>query len=47
MAYNMGDYGARKAWQNGMTSTNYSTSILELMQKYEEVSHSANSNANE
>jgi len=44
MAYNMGDYGARKAWQNGVTSTNYSTSILELMQKYEEVSHSANSN---
>ena len=47
MAYNMGDYGARKAWQNGVTSTNYSTSILELMQKYEEVSHSANSNATE
>ena len=45
MAYNMGDYGARKAWQNGVTSTNYSTSILELMKKYEEVSHSANSNA--
>lgn len=39
MAYNMGDYGARKAWQNGVTSTNYSTSILELMQKYEEVHH--------
>lgn len=36
MAYNMGDYGARKAWQNGVTSTNYSTSVLELMQKYEE-----------
>ena len=47
MAYNMGEYGARKAWQNGVTSTNYSTSILELMQKYEEVSHSANSNATE
>jgi soluble lytic murein transglycosylase-like protein len=37
MAYNMGDYGANKAWQNGITSTKYSTSILELMQKYEEV----------
>ena len=47
MAYNMGDYGARKAWQNGVTSTNYSTSILELMQKYEEVSHGVNSNATE
>lgn len=47
MAYNMGDYGARKAWQNGVTSTNYSTSILELMQKYEEVSHNANGNGTE
>lgn len=37
MAYNMGDYGANKAWQNGVTSTKYSTNILELMQKYEEV----------
>ena len=36
MAYNMGDYGARKAWQNGVTITKYSTSVLELMQKYEE-----------
>lgn len=41
MAYNMGDYGARKAWQNGVSSTNYSANILELMQKYEEVSHNA------
>ena len=47
MAYNMGDYGARKAWQNGVTITKYSTSVLELMQKCEEVSHSANSNATE
>lgn len=47
MAYNMGDYGARKAWQNGVTITKYSTSVLELMQKYEEVSHCANSNATE
>lgn len=39
MAYNMGDYGARKAWENGVTSTKYSESILALMDKYEEVSH--------
>lgn len=39
MAYNMGDYGARKAWNDGITSTKYSTSILELMAHYEEVSH--------
>ena len=36
MAYNMGNYGAKKAWQNGITSTKYSTKILELMNKYEE-----------
>lgn len=39
MAYNMGDYGAQKAWENGVTSTKYSESILSLMEKYEEVSH--------
>lgn len=39
MAYNMGDYGARKAWENGVNSTKYSESILALMEKYEEVSH--------
>ena len=36
MAYNMGDYGAKKAWQNGIVSTKYSTKILDLMNKYEE-----------
>lgn len=41
MAYNMGDYGAQKAWESGITSTNYSTAILNLMQEYEEVSHNA------
>lgn len=41
MAYNMGDYGAQKAWENGVTTTNYSTTILNLMQKYEEVLHNA------
>ena len=35
MAYNMGDYGARKAWDNGITSTSYSKAILELMSDYE------------
>lgn len=41
MAYNMGDYGAQKAWENGVTSSSYSTTILDLMQKYEEVLHNA------
>lgn len=36
MAYNMGDYGANKAWDNGITSTKYSEKILGLMKKYEE-----------
>lgn len=35
MAYNMGDYGAKKAWQNGITSTRYSLKIIELKDKYE------------
>lgn len=39
MAYNMGDYGAQKAWENGVTDTDYPTSILNLMQKYEEERH--------
>ncbi len=36
MAYNMGDYGAQKAWDNGVNSTAYSRRILELMEKYEQ-----------
>lgn len=36
MAYNMGDYGAKKVWQNGIKSTRYSEKILGLMNKYEE-----------
>ena len=36
MAYNMGDYGARKAWENDITSTSYSTTIVELMNEYEQ-----------
>ena len=31
MAYNMGNYGAQKAWENGVTSSNYSNKILGLM----------------
>lgn len=41
MAYNMEDYGAQKSWENGVTSSSYSTTILDLMQKYEEVLHNA------
>lgn len=36
MAYNMGEYGAKKAWENGITSTSYSDAILELMSEYEQ-----------
>ena len=36
MAYNMGDYGAQKAWENGVTSIAYSEEILSLMKEYEE-----------
>ena len=36
MAYNMGEYGAKKAWENGITSTSYSETILELMSAYEQ-----------
>ena len=39
MAYNMGNYGAQKAWKNGVTSIAYSEEILSLMKAYEEVSH--------
>lgn len=35
MAYNMGNYGAKKAWANGITSTAYTDLILGLMQEYE------------
>lgn len=36
MVYNMGDYGAKRAWENGIKSTSYSESILALMQQYEQ-----------
>lgn len=47
MAYNMGDYGARKAWGNGTTSTSYTVSVLDLMEEYEEVSRNAANADNE
>ena len=39
MAYNMGNYGAQKAWKNGVTSIAYFEEILSLMKEYEEVSN--------
>lgn len=39
MAYSMGNYGAQKAWKNGVTSIAYSEEILSLMKEYEEVSN--------
>lgn len=35
MSYNLGGYGAMKAWENGIESTSYSESIVKLMKKYE------------
>lgn len=36
MAYNMGEYGAAKARENGIESTSYSEQVLSLMEKYEQ-----------
>lgn len=48
MAYNMGEYGARKAWESGIKSTSYSESILEIMSEYEqEVKENATNASNE
>lgn len=44
MAYNMGDYGATKAWENGVTTIASSTAVLELMQDYERVTFFAENN---
>lgn len=41
MAYNMGNYGAKKAWANGVDSTRYTTSIMSLFQECEEVKDNA------
>lgn len=37
MAYNMGNYGAKKAWSNGINSTDYTRSVLGLFEYYEEM----------
>ena len=44
MAYNMGDYGARKAWANNITSTAYTDIILSLQSQYEGVRQNGSSN---
>lgn len=36
MAYNMGNYGANKAWRDGITSTSYTEIVLDLMGQYEQ-----------
>ena len=36
MAYNMGEYGTKKAWESGIKYTSYSESILNLMSEYEQ-----------
>lgn len=36
MAYSMGEYGAKKAWKNGITSTRYTEKVLKVMNEYEE-----------
>lgn len=34
MCYNMGAYGARKAWAKGITSTSYTKKVLAALEKY-------------
>lgn len=36
MAYNLGEYGATNAIADGITTTNYSSSIMKLMNEYEQ-----------
>uniref|UniRef100_A0AAU8B522 LT Slt70-like protein n=1 Tax=Dulem virus 34 TaxID=3145752 RepID=A0AAU8B522_9CAUD len=35
MAYNMGAAGAKRAWEAGITSTDYSAAVMEAMEKWE------------
>ena len=35
LAYDLGDYGARKANESGITSTEYTRAVLKSMEKYE------------
>ena len=37
MAYNMGEYGMKKAWNAGRTSTSYSVEVLTLWNSYQAV----------
>ena len=41
MSYNIGNYGANKAWSNGISSTDYTRSVLGLFEYYEEVKDNA------
>lgn len=36
MAYNMGNYGASRAWENGIEFTSYTENILSRMSEYEQ-----------
>ena len=47
MAYNMGEYGAEKAWSNGITSTDYTVSVIGLWEYYEGVKDNVTSVDNE
>ena len=47
MAYNMGEYGAKKAWDSGINSTDYTRSVLGLFEHYEEVKENATKTDNE
>lgn len=35
MCYNMGSYGASKAWEDGINSTSYTKAVMALMEEYE------------
>lgn len=37
MAYNMGNAGAERAWENGVTSTEHSEKVMEAMKRWEAV----------
>lgn len=37
MAYNMGNAGAERAWENGVTSTEHSEKVMEAMARWEAV----------
>lgn len=47
MAYNMGEYGAQKAWQDGITTSPYSDEILSIMNEYEQELSDGNDNGDQ